>query len=387
MSIKTGERKMNFLVLGSGLMGRAIVKDLLRNRATKSVTVADASPKAIRTLRDFLKKDDKRLRTRTVDIRALKKIEPLMKRADTVIGAVSYRFNEAITRLAIQNGCHFCDLGGNNTVVNAQLRYHARARKKGVTIVPDCGLAPGMVSVLVSDGLAKVPTADKVEIRVGGLPVHPKPPMNYQLVFAVDGLINEYVEPCVNLESGKFVTVKPMQDVEALEFPEPFGVLEAFNTSGGTSTLPRSFKNRISNLNYKTIRYPGHAAQFRLLMNLGLTDSQPLTSLKVSPRQVLATCLERSLPDQGPDVVLVRITLRDKSGEVRRTYQIVDYGEPASGVTAMMRMTGYPISIIAQMLSDGRIEKRGVIPQELCVPTNAFIHELDARGIKIEIRD
>src|SRR5204862_625335 len=129
-------------------------------------------------------------------------------------------------------------LGGDNDVVAAELALHAAARAKGVNVIPGCGLAPGMTAVLVAHAVARFDSVDEIHIRVGGLPLAPKPPLDYQLVFSVEGLINEYVERARVVRDGKVVEIESMTEVEELEFPQPFGKMEAFQTSGGTSTLP-----------------------------------------------------------------------------------------------------------------------------------------------------
>lgn len=378
---------MRLLVIGSGMMGRAIVWDILKSDQLERVTVIDRDEKALRTLRLAGKR--KKVRTVSMDIGQAKPLAKLMQEADTVISAVTYKFNYELARLAVRNGCNFCDLGGNNAIVKKEFTLHREAQRQGVTVIPDCGLAPGLVSVLTAHGFGLCETVERVRLRVGGLPVNPKPPLNYQLVFSVHGLINEYAEPCVNIVDGKITRVPPMEDVEELEFPEPFGKLEAFNTSGGTSTLPYTYRGKIKNLDYKTIRYPGHAAQIRFLMNLGLMGTKPVMLGKnaVVPRDLLAHQLLKVMPDKGPDCILLRVTVDGiKDGKNRRiTYQLIDYGEPEIGITAMMRMTGYPASVIAQMMSRGLISKKGAVPQELAVPADAFVDALKKRGIPLEI--
>src|SRR5205823_13354745 len=139
-------------------------------------------------------------------------------------------------------------LGGNNAVVDAELALDAQAKAAGVNIIPDCGLAPGMVAVLVAHGAQRFEHLDEVHIRVGGLPQNPKPPLDYQLVFSVEGLINEYIEPARIIGGGKIETVESMTELEDIEFPPPFGKLEAFQPSGGTSTLPDTFLGRVREL-------------------------------------------------------------------------------------------------------------------------------------------
>src|SRR6185436_14645703 len=170
----------------------------------------------------------------------------------------------------------------------------AEARAAGINIIPDCGLAPGMVAVLVAHGASKFETLDEVHIRVGGLPQDPKPPLDYQLVFSVEGLINEYIEPARVIRDGRITTVESMTEVESLDFPAPFGTMEAFQTSGGTSTLVETYLGNVRELDYKTIRYPGHCEKFKTMIDLGLCPSEPVGG--VVPRRLFGELLVRNLP-------------------------------------------------------------------------------------------
>src|SRR5207245_2122224 len=207
-------------------------------------------------------------------------------------------------RAAVEARTNFCDLGGNNDVVAAELALHGEAEKQGLNIIPDCGLAPGMVAVLVAHGAARFEKLEKIQLRVGGLPQNPKPPLDYQLVFSVEGLINEYVERARVIRNGAITFVDSMTEIEQLEFAPPFGRMEAFQTSGGTSTLPETFLGRVRELDYKTIRYPGHCAKFKTMIDLGLCSSEPLplNGMRVAPRRLLADLLVRNLPADEADV-------------------------------------------------------------------------------------
>jgi len=298
------------------------------------------------------------------------------------VGAAGFRFNELLAREAIRASTCFCDLGGNNSVVERELSMDGIARAAGVAVVPDCGLAPGMVQPVAARALELVGgEADELKIRVGGLPVHPKPPLNYKLVFSPEGLINEYDEPAVALREGRRVELEPLTEIEALDFPPPFGRLEAFVTSGGSSTLPWTMEGRVRELDYKTIRYPGHCAAMKGMLWLGLGGTAPVKAggAMTVPRELLVELLRRKLTDNDQDVVLVRVTaLKDGKGT---RFQLVDYGEPGKGISAMMKTTAFPASAVAWMLASGRIEKRGALPQERCVPPADFIAQLERRGI------
>jgi lysine 6-dehydrogenase len=201
-------------------------------------------------------------------------------------------------------------------------------------------------------------------------------------------LINEYVERARVVRGGRIVEVDSMTEIEELEFPAPFGVMEAFQTSGGTSTLPDTFAGRIRELDYKTIRYPGHCAQFKLLIDLGLSSSDEidLSGTHVSPRKLLAEMLVRHLPADEPDVVLVRLEFRGRMNDETRQlrYDIIDRFDERTRLSAMMRTTAFPASIVAQTMARGATTRKGALPQELCIPPAPFVAALASRDIRIE---
>ncbi|MBE0527223.1 MAG: saccharopine dehydrogenase, partial [Candidatus Thorarchaeota archaeon] len=307
---------------------------------------------------------------------------------DSVISAVSYTVNVLHTEVAIETGTHMCDLGGGWTVVEKQLEMNNQAKDAGITVVPDCGLAPGMTSVLARHGIEYLDRVDSVKIRVGGLQQEPRPPLNYALIFSVEGLINEYVEPCVAIRDGKIVIEDPLVGFEELTFPEPFGKLEAFNSSGGTSTLPHTYLGKVDNLDYKTIRYPGHGHKMWCLLKLGLMSSDEIDvdGKMVAPRRVLEKLLEDNLPPSGKDATLIRTTVEGWKGTESRIieYQVVDLFDESTGLTSMMRTTSFPAAVTAMMMTDGRITKRGVLTPERCIPPDLFIEALRERGIDIK---
>ncbi|HUU46986.1 MAG TPA: saccharopine dehydrogenase C-terminal domain-containing protein [Acidobacteriota bacterium] len=377
---------MNILVLGAGLMGRGAVFDLLRNHAVTRVTIADRSEEALASMKKRF--DDPRLETVVIDAADTDRVEALMRDADGTFCAMDYGFNAAFTRAAITTGTHMVDLGGNNDVVAEQFAMSSDASGAGVTVIPDCGLAPGMVSVLVAWGVNRFAWADTVRIRVGGLPLDPREPFRYERLFSVEGLINEYVEPPVLLRDGRIITGEPLGDVETVIFDEPVGTLEAFNTSGGISTLPQTYRGRLRNLDYKTLRYPGHAAAMRWLYHLGLFSSEPVAvdGQPVVPRSLTADRMAARIPLGDRDRSVVRVEFAGDDGGQPRTHRldIVDAYDSDNDLTSMMRMTAFPAAVILQMICDGRIRQRGVLPQEIAVDPDPFVGELLRRGIGIK---
>jgi lysine 6-dehydrogenase len=397
---------MKILVLGGGRMGLGAAYDLAHNsEGVESVTVADVDEGRARAVAETLKSE--RVRAAHVNVEDRARTIELMRGHDAAISCVTYFHNLSLARAAIEARTNFCDLGGNNTVVDSELALDAEAREAGINIIPDCGLAPGMVCVLAAHGAERFPHLDELHIRVGGLSQNPRPPLDYQIVFSVEGLINEYVERARVIREGRIIEVESMTETEALDFPAPFGRMEAFQTSGGTSTLPETFMGRVRELDYKTIRYPGHCERFRLLVDLGLCDSVAVDvdGSAVAPRRLLGELLYRHLPADEPDVVLIRLEfvgqLEDEDdagrkdedtagrksegsgGRARLRYDIIDRFDARTGLSAMQRTTAFPASVIAQMMARGETTHKGAVPQERCIPPARFVAELAARDIRI----
>ncbi|MGI8786136.1 MAG: saccharopine dehydrogenase family protein [Pyrinomonadaceae bacterium] len=376
---------MKILVLGAGRMGHGAAFDLIYNSPeVEAVTVADF---------DFAKAEQiaaninsPKLQAKQIDVSNYADVLNLMHGHDAAISCVNYWYNLELTKAAIETATNFCDLGGNNYVVDAQLALDAAAKNAGINIIPDCGLAPGMVSVLAMRGANRFDEIEEIHIRVGGLPQNPKPPLNYQLVFSVEGLINEYVETARVIRGGEITEVESMTELETLEFKD-FPALEAFQTSGGTSTLPDTFSGKIKELDYKTIRYAGHCDRFKTMIDLGLCTSDEIVAdyVKVKPRKILGELLQRNLPADEPDYVLIRLEFVGTKDNTRKRlrYDIVDKYDEATNLSAMMRTTAFPASIIAQMAARGDVQMRGATPQEKAIDADKFVAELTRRNIKL----
>ncbi len=377
---------MKILVLGAGRMGLGAVFDLAHNSPDVSaITLADSVAETARSAAQVV--GSQKVTAVELDVADGIRTAELMADHDAAISCVNYWYNEELTKIAIRTNTSFCDLGGNNYVVDNQLALDDQAREAGVSIIPDCGLAPGMVSVLAMHGVKRFDEIEEVHIRVGGLPQHPEPPLDYQLVFSVEGLINEYIERARVIRDGEIIEVDSMDEIESLNF-DGFPPLEAFQTSGGTSTLPDTFKGKIRELDYKTIRYAGHCDKFRTMIDLGLCSSEPVQigESEVVPRKVFGRLLVEHLPADGPDLVLVRLEFVGIRGGDRKRlcYDIIDRFDERTGLSAMMRTTAFPASIIAQMMASGDVARRGATPQELVIDPERFVAELARRGIVID---
>ena len=392
---------MKFLVVGAGMMGSAAAYDMARQPDVLSVTLADADLRRAREVAARINHihGDRKVKAIVLDASNEKSAAHAMRGHDATLSAVPYFLNLGLAKAAIEARCHFADLGGNNTVVRQELALSAKAEKRGVAIAPDCGLSPGMASILGGELVNRLGgRADALRLYVGGLPERPVPPFHYQLVFSVEGLINEYVEPARILRKGKLVTIEPLTEPEEFHM-DGFSPLVAFHTSGGTSTLPESFEGRVGECFEKTLRYPGHFDLLCELKALGLFSGEKMKigNVQIAPRAVMSKVFEGKFASKGPDVCIMRLEAHESvrtpgvrgllGGRLKgrvATFTLVDHYDPKTDMSAMMRTTAFPASIVTQMLASGAISKRGGVLQERDVPAEMFLDEMEKRGIKVQ---
>jgi len=378
---------VKFLVIGAGKQGSACAFDLLQRPGTQRVVLAD---RALDQVPAFLEPwKGGALELARLDLKDEKAVAAAIGRVDAVLSAAPYYFNYDLARLAVSAGVHFADLGGNTDIVFKQKGLDADAVKRGVSVVPDCGLAPGMVNILAAEGIRRLDQAERVKIYVGGLPQKPEPPLNYMVVYSLEGAFDYYTSPSWVLREGKRAQVDPLSEIEHVVFPEPIGKLEAFHTGGGISTLPFTWEGRIRTMEYKTLRYPGHVAIMKPIRELGLLGTEPVevNGVRVRPRDAFIAIVSPTLTKpQGRDlvalVVEVRGTMAGKPAATR--WQLVDRYDERNHVTAMMRTTGYSLAITGLLQLDGRITARGVRTPDECVPPGPYLEELARRGIVVE---
>ena len=377
---------MRMLVLGAGLQGSACAYDLLQNPEVSQVRLADLR---FDHLPEFLKPlSGPRLLPTTLDVRDREAVLAVMRESDAVMSAIPYYLNLQLAELAVEAGVHFCDLGGNTEIVFQQKELADRAKAKGVTVIPDCGVAPGMVNILAEHGIRQLDTVESVRIYVGGLPQKPEPPLNYQVVYSLEGVLDYYTTRSWVLRNGRRSQVTALSEREPVEFPAPVGTLEAFHTAGGLSTMAFRYEGKIPEMEYKTLRYPGHAEIMETIRDLGLLDLDPvdLDGIKVSPRDVFVAAVGPKLAKKGKDLLALRVTVRGtKAGKpAERRFDLVDRYDEAHGISAMMRTTGYSLSITGQMQVRREVGPPGVWTPDECMPAEAYIGELRKRGIELK---
>jgi len=376
---------MKFLVLGAGAQGSAAAFELLRRDEVEFVILGDMDLERPRPfLKPFL---GDRLEMRKLDANDHGAVREAMDDVDAVVCALPYFFDFDVAKLAVECGAHHCDLGGNTEIVGQQRTLHDEAVRKGVSVVPDCGLAPGMVNILAQAGIDAMDDAKSVKIRVGGLPQDPQPPLNYQIVYSMQGVLDYYTTLSIMLEDGRLVQKEALSEIEDVEFDEPIGTLEAFHTAGGISTMPYRYQGKIPYMEYKTLRYPGHARLMKAMRQLGLYSMQPIMhkGTEIIPRDVFIDIVSPKLRNRdGHDLVAMRVEVEGvRDGEPKTVqFDLVDYHDQEHGVTAMERTTGYSLAITSVMQADGRV-KPGVHTPDECMPAQEYIDELAKRGVEI----
>ena len=336
------------VVVGAGKIGVTIAR-LLAHCGDYAVTVADRSTDQLAGVEQH-----KAITTVCIDIGDRAALETLLKGKFAVLSAAPYHLTVAIAEAAAAAGTHYLDLTED---VESTRRVKEIAARAQTAFIPQCGLAPGFISIVASDLARHFDTLDSVRMRVGALPQYPSNALNYNLTWSTDGVINEYIEHCEAIVDSAKTEVPALEERE--EFSLDGVTYEAFNTSGGLGTLCETLEGQVRTLNYKTIRYPGHAAIMKALLNdLGLRHR----------REVLKDIFENALPTTNQDVVIIFVTVSGrKDGRlIQETYANKVYSGVVAGRmhSAIQITTASAICAVLDMLADGSLRAQGFVRQE-----------------------
>ncbi|MEZ5976883.1 MAG: saccharopine dehydrogenase C-terminal domain-containing protein [Planctomycetota bacterium] len=381
----------HYLVLGAGRQGTAVVHDLVVHGGATAVTWVDSDDARLQTSMRRIGRATsfEAIRGRSLDASDRRALMPLFTEAAVCVNALPYRYSLAMTQLALEGGAHYLDLGGNTQIVREQFELHrAHPRGDDVVVLPDCGLMPGLGNLLVALAVDELGQCEKVEVRCGGLPQNPKPPLDYMLVFSVAGLTNEYFGKAEVLRGGRVVQIPTFTELESFDV-DGVGRVEAFITSGGLSTTPETFAGKITELDYKTIRYPGHYAKFKVLLELGLLGEDPIRVGKqdVVPRHLLHVLLEKNLAFPGEhDVTVMSMRATSRDGKKRLEADLLDRHDPRTNYSSMERTTAFSATACAAMVARGDV-KLGPGPLETAIDPHVFLDELAERGIEVQVRE
>jgi saccharopine dehydrogenase-like NADP-dependent oxidoreductase len=335
-------------VIGAGKIG-SMIAELLGRCGDYQVTVIDRSGEALDRLETSVPVDRLHL-----DIAEADDLARRLKGRFAVLSAAPYHLTTRVAEAARAAGAHYLDLTED---VASTRRVKQLAEGAQSAFIPQCGLAPGFITIVAADLCQRFEALHDVRMRVGALPKYPSNALNYNLTWSTDGLINEYCEPCEAIQNGEPHEASPLEELE--EFSLDGVTYEAFNTSGGLGTLCETLTGKARNLNYKTIRYPGHAHIMKALLNdLRLRDR----------RDVLKDILENAVPATLQDVVIVFVTVSGvQNGRlVQETYANKIYSQPVGGLvrSAIQVTTAAGICGVLDLLAEGRLPAKGFVRQE-----------------------
>lgn len=343
------------LIIGAGKVGQGVAALLANSGAVAGagpwrVTLADRDGAALQALRHA----QPHIHTLELDVADAGRLRTALAGRFAVLNAAPFQLTVPIAEAARDAATHYLDLTED---VAGTRRIRELAHGADKAFIPQCGLAPGFISIVAADMARRFEQLDSVRMRVGALPAYPSNALNYNLTWSTDGVINEYIEPCEAIVDGRRREVPALEELEELSLD---GVrYEAFNTSGGLGTLCESLAGQVRTLNYRSIRYPGHAAIMKALLNdLRLRDR----------RALLKDILEQSLPATMQDVVIVFVTVsgqRDgrlvQDSFVRKIYPQVAAGQMRS---AIQLTTASSLCAMLELLAEGKLPQRGFVRQE-----------------------
>jgi saccharopine dehydrogenase-like NADP-dependent oxidoreductase len=336
--------------LGSGIIGRMIARFLV-DSGDYRVRVGDVDAESLARLKARVD-----VETLPLDAANSSQLDSAMHGCDAVISALSFRFNIAVAQAAARAGISYFDLT-EDVATSRAVREIARAAQAGQIFMPQCGLAPGFISIVAHHLAKSFDRVDTVFMRVGALPLFPTNSLKYNLTWSTDGLINEYCNPCEAIYDGQRIDVLPLEGLE--EFSLDGVRYEAFNTSGGLGTLCESLEGRVRQLNYKTVRYIGHRHLMDVLVNeLRLRDR----------REVLKDILEHAVPATFQDVVVTFCTATGERrgklvqiSDARKTYHQQIEGENWSAIQVT---TGAGMCTVVDLHFAGLLPPTGFVRQE-----------------------
>ena len=383
--------KKNYCIIGTGRQGTAAAYDLLKFAEIEKLLLLDNNQNSIN---QCIKKiepvlNDVKIQQSIIDFNETEQLKTLLDSFDIFLSSVPYKYNLMLTEIAIETSCSMVDLGGHTGNVVKQLDFDEEAKKKGITIVPDCGMGPGMN---ISMGLLAIEQFDEAhEVRIwdGGLPQNPIKPWNYSLFFNIAGLTNEYDSHAFFIREGKIEEVNCFEDYEVIDFGSDIGKLEASVTSGGLSTMPWTFQNKLKVLENKTLRYIGHWEWMKAYRELGLFSEDEITfkNHKIIPRDFYHHLLEPHLDTKDyNDICIMRVEakgiLDGKKSKV--VIDAVETYDDTTNLMAMEKWTGWHASIVMQHIMTGNLNS-GAYPIEKALSGKEFHKQALKRNYKINI--
>ncbi|KQL52698.1 L-lysine dehydrogenase [Heyndrickxia shackletonii] len=371
------------VVLGTGMIGTTVVKELASCSVIHKVTAVDAIESSVTKCLEIA--ENKKVEGKVADLHSEEAIYEVLKGADVAIACLPHSLSLSAVKAAISAKCHLVDLVGSQFERKLELEEEAKAAN--VLVVPGCGVAPGITNFLAAQGIEMLDEADEAIMICGGIPKDPLPPLWYQVVFRLESVMGLYTRSALAVENGELIRLEPLSGLERLSFPEPVGDCEAVITDAHSTAY--TLRTKVNNLYEKTVRYPEHWSKMKTLAELGFLDEKPIVveGIEVSPRKMTEAILAPQLKGKSnEDITVVRVTVKGiKNGKpTEYEWEMVDFYDHNRNITSMAKTTSIPAMLMAKWIAEGKIGERGIVPPESIIVRDRFhpfIEELAEYGI------
>jgi lysine 6-dehydrogenase len=380
---------MRVIVLGTGMIGNVVVRELAKSPLFDEVIAVDAVPANID--RCINNANNSKVSGKVAILDNFDNMVELLRGAEIAVACLPHSLSLLAIKAAISAGCHLIDLVGSKYEEKAEL--NEQALEAGILVIPGAGVAPGIANFLAARGIELLDEADEAVMVCGGIPRHPLPPLWYQVVFRLESLFGLCTRPALALENGELVKLPPLSRLEELHFPEPVGECESVVTDAHSVVF--TLKSKVKRLYEKTVRYKGHWEKMSVLAELGFLDETPIeiNGTSISPQKLAIALLEPKMKGgSNEDITVLRVTVTGTKDDkaTKLEWEMVDLYDNEQNTTSMAKTTGFPAVILAEWMAEGKIAKRGVAAVEEIIIGHLFdpfMHELSIRGIHISFKE
>ncbi|MFD1037285.1 saccharopine dehydrogenase family protein [Virgibacillus byunsanensis] len=377
---------MHVVVLGTGMIGTTVVRELVAYPGISKVTAVDGYSENVDRCLEIAA--SAKVEGQFTNLQSEKDIFDVIKGADIAIACLPHSLSLPAIHAAIAAKCHLVDLVGSKYEEKSKL--DDRAKEAGIIVIPGCGVAPGITNFLAAQGINLLDEAEETIMICGGIPRFPVPPLWYQVVFRLESVMGLYTRPALAAENGELIQLAPLSGLEKITFPDPVGECEAVVTDAHSAAY--TLKDKVNKIYEKTVRYAGHWSKMAVLSELGFLDDKEveIDGVQLTPKRFTERILEPQLQGKSKeDITVVRVTTRGKKDGIKttHTWEMVDFYDHERGITSMAKTTAIPAMLLANWILTGKVKETGVVPVEDIIigdRFHLFLAELESKGIEIK---
>jgi lysine 6-dehydrogenase len=378
---------MHVVVLGTGMIGTTVVKEIAEYSNVTKVTAVDGFSENIDKCLKMI--SNRKVIGKTVDLKNEEDFHDLLVDADVAVACLPHSLSLPAIHAAINAKCHLVDLVGSK--YEEKMKLDQKAKEAGVIIVPGCGVAPGITNFLAAQGIYLLDEAEEAVMVCGGIPRYPVPPLWYQVVFRLESVMGLYTRPALAAEDGEIIQLPALSQLEKITFPDPVGECEAVVTDAHSTAY--TLKDKVNRLYEKTVRYSGHWNKMSTLAELGFFEDElvDVEGVQISPKKFTEKVLTPKLQGKSnEDITVVRVTVTGKKNgkDASYTWEMVDFYDHERNITSMAKTTAIPAMLMANWIIEGRVTEKGVQPIENIIigdRFDPFIKELEDKGVVLTL--